>query len=263
MSLSRAPQARLDGAEALRLSDFTSSQHLVHLGVMRVVDDELERRAVFDSCHNSTQGHHGIQCTVNEIRALEYDWPRMTRDVTRWIDECATCQKIRSRVPVIAAVPAPIGSFCIFEELSNDFIGPLPKDEVGNSYIFNAVCSTTRYCELFAVDAATAVVAAHCILSVVARYGCFRRIRSDRGTHFVNELIEEFLRLFQIQSVLTLAQRPRANALVERNGGEVMRHLRAIVLDKVLRGLWSVLLPLMMRVINRSFKPSVGVFPIV
>ena len=155
----------------------------------------------------------------------------------------------------------PIGTFAIFEEISIDFVGPLPVDEVGNSYIFNAVCSTTRYTELFAVEAATAVVAAHCILAIVARYGCFRSIRSDRGSHFVNEIIEEFLRLFQISHVLTLAQRPQANALVERNGGEVMRHLRAIVLEKTLRDLWSVLLPLIMRVINRTYRQSVGASP--
>jgi hypothetical protein len=77
----------------------------------------------------------------------------------------------------------------------------------------------------------------------------------------VNEVIEEFLALFEIQAVLTLAQRPQANAIVERNGGEVMRHLRAILLDKVLRTIWSVLLPLTMRVINRSFKQSVGNTP--
>ena len=66
------------------------------------------------------------------------------------------------------------------------------------------------------------IFAAHCLLSVVARYGCFRTIRPDRGTHFVNEIIVEFLILFEIQSVLTLAYRPQANAIVERNGGEVV-----------------------------------------
>jgi hypothetical protein len=69
------------------------------------------------------------------------------------------------------------------------------------------------------------------------------------------------LRLFEIQSVLTLAERPQANALAERNGGEVMRHLRALILNKVLRLLWSVMLPLVMRIINRSYKPSVGAVP--
>lgn len=205
---------------------------LLRLGALSVDTEEPERRRVFDACHNGTQGHHGVLRTVEELRRLEREWPRMTRDVTRWIAEYPQYQKIRAREPEAAAILSPIGAFLIFEEISVDFVGPLPKDEVGNSYILNAVCSTTRYCELFAVEAATGVIAAHCLLAITARYGCFRRVRSDRGSHFVNEVIEEFLRLFEIQQVLTLAQRPQANALAERNGGEVMRHLRAIVLDK-------------------------------
>jgi hypothetical protein len=261
-TLSRAPVALLDSAiEAPTLDDFSSASTSLRFGSMRVVDEGSQRRAVFDSCHNSAQGHHGIQRTVMEIQQREFEWPRMSRDVATWIAECAQCQKIRGKDPEVQAVPSPIGAVCIFEELSVDFVGPLPKDEVGNTYILNCVCSTTRYCELFAVEAATAVIAAHCLLSVVARYGCFRSIRTDRGSHFVNEVIEEFLRLFEIQAVLTLAHRPQANAIVERNGGEVMRHLRALVLDKVLRGLWSVLLPLTMRIINRSYKQSVGTTP--
>jgi hypothetical protein len=198
---------------------------------------------------------------LNALRDLDHEWPRMSRDVAQWIVDCPLCQKIRAKVPEPGTLLSPIGAFSIFEEISVDFVGPLPTDEVGNSYIFNAVCSTTRYCELFAVEAATAVVAAHCMLAIVSRYGCFRRVRSDRGSHFVNELMEEFLRLFEIQSVLTLAQRPQANVLAERNGGEVMRHLRAIVTDKGMRDLWSVMLPLIMRIINRTFKQSVGTTP--
>ena len=262
-AMSRAPRALISpDFEVVEWSDFTSSStQPAALGVLRVVDDESRRRTIFDACHNSTQGHHGVQRTVNEIRALDYDWPRMTRDVAGWIAECPSCQKVRARDPEVASIPSAIGCFCIFEEISVDYVGPLPTDEVGNSYILNVVCSTTRYCELFATEAASAVIAAHCLLSVVSRYGCFRKLRSDRGSHFVNEVVKEFLELFEIQAVLTLAQRPQANALAERNGGEVMRHLRSILLDKVLRAIWSVLLPLTMRVINRSFKQSIGNTP--
>lgn len=161
----------------------------------------------------------------------------------------------------VVTIPSPIATFSIFEEIGVDFIGPLPRDDVGNAYICNFVCMTTRYCELFAVEAATAVIAAHCLLSVVARYGCFRRLRSDRGTHFVNEVITELLRLFEIQSVLTLAERPQANGIVERNGGEVMRHLRCLVSAKDLRRLWSVMLPLAQRIINNTWKQSIGNTP--
>lgn len=264
-TLSRAPQRRPGDADdtlAVRLSDFPTITPVVQmrLGLMAVVE-ESERRNVFLSCHNGTQGHHGVHRTVEEIRRLGKEWPRMSRDVTRWVAECAACQKIRARMPEPAALLSPIGTFAIFEEISVDFIGPVPTDAVGNSFILNVVCSTTRYCELFPAEAETAIVAAHCILNVVARYGCFRKIRSDRGSHFVNEVITEFLRLFEIQQVLTLAQRPQANALAERNGGEVMRHLRAIVMTKGLRELWSVMLPLIMRIINRTYKQSIGSTP--
>jgi hypothetical protein len=185
----------------------------------------------------------------------------MSRDVVKWIATCALCQKYRLGGKEVLAIPSPIASFQVFEELGVDFIGPLPKDDVGNSYICNCVCMTTHYCELFAVEAATAVIAAHCLLSVVARYGCFRAVRSDRGTHFVNEVIAELLRLFEIQQVLTLAERPQANGVVERNGGEVMRHLRLLVAPKDLRRLWSVMLPLSQRIINNTWKASIGSTP--
>ena len=114
-------------------------------------------------------------------------------------------------------------------------IGPLPKDSLENCYILNVVCMTTHYCELYAVEGDTAVITAHCLLDVVSRYGCFHRLRSDRGTHFVNAVIAEFCRLFEIQQVLTLPERPQANAVVEWNGGEVTRHLRMLVAARDLR----------------------------
>ncbi len=78
------------------------------------------------------------------------------------------------------------------------------------------------------MEVASAVIVAHCLLSVVWLYGCFRSMRSDRRTHFVNEVITEFARLFEIQQVLTLA---------ERDCAEVMRHLRILVAPKDLRSI--------------------------
>ena len=228
-ALSRAPIALSSPEwEAPSMHDFNPSLSAssYRFDSMRVVGEGVERREIFDRCHNSTsRGTAGYIRKVNEVRQLGHEWPLMSRDITSWVIECPPCQKIRGKSDT-TAVPSQNGSICIFEELSIDFQGPFPTDDVGNSYVCGAVCNTVRYCELFAV---TEVIAAHCLLSVVARYGCFRSLRSDRGTNFVNEMISEFLRLFEIQSVLTLAYRPQANAIVERNRGEVVRHLRALV----------------------------------
>lgn len=113
----------------------------------------------------------------------------MSGDIAHWIAQCPTCQKDRLAGKPVVTANAAIASFQISEELGVDFIGPLPKDELMHSYICNVVCSTTHYC---------AVITAHCLLSVVARYGRFRSLRSDRGTHCVNDIIAEVLRLFKI-----------------------------------------------------------------
>ena len=88
-----------------------------------------------------------------------------------------------------------------------------------------------------------------------------KSLRSDRGTHFVNEVITEFCLLFNIPRVLTIAERPQANGIAERNGAEVMRHLRALVFDKQLQNIWSVVLPMVMRIINNAFKHATGTVP--
>jgi hypothetical protein len=263
-ALSRTP-ARLGYAlHALRLSDFDPPSWPKRLGAVRAVSQDVnldEARVLFLQQHNDTVGHRGLHAVLRSLQQLGHSWTRMSRDVARWIAECPECQKYRLAGKHVTAIPSPIASFQIFEELGIDFIGPLPKDALDNTCICNVVCMTTHYCEAFAVEAETAVIAAHCLLDVVSRYGCFRRLRSDRGTHFVNAVIAEFCRLFEIQQVLTLPERPQANAVVERNGGEVMRHLRVLVAARDLRDMWSVMLPLARRIINNTWKSAIGTTP--
>ena len=56
-------------------------------------------------------------------------------------------------------------------------------------------------------------------------------IRSDRGSHFANDLIKEFLDLTGTPHNLTLAYSSQENAIVERVNKEVNRHLRGLVFD--------------------------------
>jgi hypothetical protein len=263
-TLSRAPARIGHALHAIRLSDFVASPVTRRLGAVRAVDEpvsEEQARTIFLAFHNDTVGHRGLHATLRALQDHGHTWARMSRDVARWIAECPICQKYRLGGKAVISVPSPIATFQIFEQIGIDFVGPLPKDMLDNCYICNVVCMTTNYCELFAVEAATAITAAHSLLNVVARYGCFQSLRSDRGSHFVNAVIEEFCRLFEIQQVLTLPERPQANAVVERNGGEVMRHLRALVAARDLRSIWSVILPLTQRIVNNTWRGRIGATP--
>ena len=78
---------------------------------------------------------------------------------------------------------------------------------------------------------ATAQSASECFLAHFGRFGSPNMIRSDRGSHFANDLIKEFLDLTGMPHNLTFAYSSQENAIVERVNKEVNRHLRGLVFD--------------------------------
>jgi hypothetical protein len=140
-------------------------------------------------------------------------------------------------------------------------MGPLPEDALNNKYICELICGFSNFVELFAVEAATATVAAHVLINIVGRYGAPARIRSDRGSHFVNEVIEELVKMLDMVHIITPPYRPQANGMIERSGKETGRHLRAIARIPQVRAIWSVVIPLVMKVVNSTFRDYLGCCP--
>ena len=63
------------------------------------------------------------------------------------------------------------------------------------------------------------------------RFGASYQLRSDNGSHFIADLIREFLLLIGVKHCLTLAYSKEENAIVERYNKEINRHLRALTYD--------------------------------
>ena len=195
------------------------------------------------------------------LQAEGHHWPKMGKDVAEFIETCISCQKNRPQGSLPSTPRGTMRQYTLFAEVAIDFIGPLPTDQLGNSYICGVTCLFSSYLETFAVEAASAVCAAHSLLSVVARYTAPWSIRSDRGTHFVNEIIEELYRVFNVTGVFTPPYRPQANSMEELNGGETVRHLRALTEEPEAREIWSVVLPLSTRIVNTTYKWWLGCRP--
>ena len=69
-------------------------------------------------------------------------------------------------------------------------------------------------------------------------------ILSDNGSHFVNELIKEFLTLVGVDHKLTVAYSKEENSMVERANKEVNRHIRHICFDRRTKDNWKQTLPI-------------------
>src|SRR5205823_2423980 len=98
-----------------------------------------------------------------------------------------------------------------------NFVGPLPITEKGNKYIIVAMDYFTKWPEAKAVKEATAKEVSTFILEeIICRHGCPKRILSDRGSHFNNEMIKELMGKFKIKHGFSTPYHPKTNGLVER-----------------------------------------------
>ena len=130
--------------------------------------------------------------------------------------------------PEINASHFATSNYAIFDTLNVAYIGPFPD----KGYILVIIDTFTRWMELFWCANADAKSAADCFLSHFDRFESPNMIRSDRGSHFANELIKDFLDLCGTPHNLTLSYSKQENAIVERVNKEVIKHLRGLVFDK-------------------------------
>ena len=52
--------------------------------------------------------------------------------------------------------------------------------------------------------------------NIMSRFGCPKELVSDRGTHFVNDIIEELTTKFKIKHRLTTPYHPQANGQTKK-----------------------------------------------
>ena len=142
--------------------------------------------------------------------------------------------------------------------LHMDFIGPYPD----KGYVLVIICTFTRWVELYPVLEATAKAAScNAFLKHFGRYGAPTVLRSDNGSHFVNNVIQQFLIAVGTQHNLTLAYSSEENAIVERCNKEVNRQIRAFTFDKATTDDYQEILPFVQRILNSSVNERMKVSP--
>jgi hypothetical protein len=86
------------------------------------------------------------------------------------------------------------------------------------------------------------------------RFGSPAHLTSDRGSYFIANVIEEFLRHVGTQYILTLSYSKEENAIVEQTNKEVNRHLRALTFDKNTVNDYRLYVPIVQRNLNSSYN---------
>ena len=95
-------------------------------------------------------GHFGAKKT-EDVLATHFYWPKMRRDVERFMAHCTTCQKAKSHMnPHGLYMPLPIPSIP-WADISMDFVLGLPKTKRGRDSIFVVVDRFSKWHTLYHV----------------------------------------------------------------------------------------------------------------
>jgi hypothetical protein len=132
-------------------------------------------------------GHFGAKKT-EQVLADHFIWPKMRRDVERYVLRCVTCHKAKYRLnPHGLYTPLPIPSVP-WEDIYMDFVLGLPQTKRGRDLIFVAVdrfSKMAHFITCYKSDDASHIAELF-LREIVRLHGVPRTIVSDRDTKFLS-----------------------------------------------------------------------------
>jgi transposase InsO family protein len=100
--------------------------------------------------------------------------------------------------------------------------------------------------------------AADSLLQFFTHWNTQTEMQSDRGSQFVNRMIEELCRRKDIAQVLSLPRSHQDNGRGERMNKEVLQHLKGMRYHQKIREGWHSMLPFVKFVMNNSVHSVTG-----
>lgn len=211
---------------------------------------------VLELFHNKlTGGHVGIPKLKDTISKF-YKWDNMSEDIKKYVTDCPICEK--TKVKTNTKIPMQISSLgeCLFDHTFIDFVGPIPRSESGNRYIFTCSCDLTKFLVAVPTQDCTALTAANCLLeNIICRYNFPSRLISDNASDFTLQVIKELTKLFSMKKIFSTRYHPQSNT-VERAHRTLNAYLRAF--SKESKESWDVLLKFATFAYNNSVHTTTG-----
>ncbi|KAG9283640.1 hypothetical protein AMEX_G2427 [Astyanax mexicanus] len=156
----------------------------------KVIKKKEDARVMFEEFHSSPiGGHSGVMKTRSAMCARFY-WPGMTIDIENWVLECDKCQKVGK--PLDVAQPLQ----CIKVNAFSNTILMTSSFEIHDAIVTDYF---SKWVEAFPLRSKSAAEVGKHLCSIIYRHGCPKRILSDQGREFVNE-VTNFV--FQLVSLL-------------------------------------------------------------
>ena len=187
---------------------------------------ELLKRYHYDPLYG---GHIGQKRLYAKLRE-NYYWKNMSRDIAKYVKNCKQClvnkAKVKNCEPLVIT-ETPQKSF---DTVVVDTAGPFKKSEKGNLYALTIICDLTKFLITIPIPNKQAETVAKAILdSCILIFGPMRKILSDRGTEYINQVTKELFKLMNIEQVSSTAYHHETLGSIERTHRVFNEYLRSYI----------------------------------
>jgi hypothetical protein len=209
--------------------------HLMAPRLQQLVIPKAWRMQIMQAIHDFSHFAF-LKCYLTARQ--KYFWVGMASDFKAYTDSCLVCQQIKNtpqpKYPITSIPPANL-----FDMITIDFHTVKQEKRFQKDDIFRHVLviveSLTQFVLLIPCKTQTAEEAAQAIMDhYILKFGCFRYLISDRGSSWLNELFQTFLKMpnMKICHYKTSPYHPATNSLSEIQNKHILRILRAECSDK-------------------------------
>jgi len=205
-------------------------------------------------------GHFGVK-KIEDILADHFFWPKMRRDVERFVSRCTTCHKAKSRLnPHGFYMPLPVPN-APWEDISMDFVLGLPRTKKGRDNIFVVVDRFSKMAHFIPChksDDAIHVVDLF-FREIVRLHGVPKIIVSDRDTKFLSLFWRTLWNKLGTKLLFNTTCHPQTDGQTEVVNRTLSTMLRAVL--KTNLKLWEECLPHIEFAYNRAVHSTTKMCP--
>jgi len=205
-------------------------------------------------------GHFGAKKT-EQVLADHFFWPKLRRDVERYVLHCVTCHKVKSRLnPYGLYTPLPIPSVP-WEDISMDFVLGLPQTKRGRDSIFVVVDRFSKIAHFIPCHKSNDAshIAELFFKKIVRLHGVPHTIVSDHDTKFLSYFWKTLWGKLGTKLLFSTTCHPQTDGQTE-----IVNRILSILLRAVLKKnlkLWEESLPHVEFAYNRAVHSTTKFCP--
>ena len=172
------------------------------------------KQSVLTAMHDNL-GHLGIHRTYHIIWQSYY-WPQLYNDVSRYCQQCKTCQQQMLHHEKQPMLSGSVPNYP-FQKTAVDLVGPVNIQSYdGNQYLLTCMDILNLWVEAIPLKLKdTKLVGKLIIDHIICHFGCPEILLSDNGGEFCSKVIDEICTELSIKHIKTAPYHAQGNGKLE------------------------------------------------